>query len=209
MSSLSILHMNSIRFNGALPTTIGQLSNLQYMYILSTSLQGTIPTSIGCLTKLTRFLLAYSSFTGMCQCHVSLWIAVFSYITSPYAHLKRSFSLYIMYICTCVPGSIPTTIGAMSSLSIMFIQSVRFNGALPTTIGRLSNLQSLYIETTCLQGTIPTSIGCLTKLTMFGLTMSLFTGMCHDYIHVTWVYMVCVICWFYIYIMLRMNPILK
>jgi Leucine-rich repeat (LRR) protein len=103
-------------------------------------------------------------------------LAVFQFI---YRYVNLVYGLICLIYLTLydyILGSIPSTIGSMSSLSSLNIFYNSLNGTLPATIGHLSNLQSLYIEGTCLQGTIPTSVGCLTKLSTLTFVSNSFTG---------------------------------
>jgi hypothetical protein len=97
------------------------------------------------------------------------------------------FTVYVLYalsVSKCVfiriykytLGTIPLTIGSMSSLSRLHLYFLRLNGTLPTSIGQLRNLKSIFIQYTSLQGTLPSSIGCLTQLSWLKLANSAFSG---------------------------------
>jgi Leucine-rich repeat (LRR) protein len=74
------------------------------------------------------------------------------------------------------PGTLPDTLGSLSSLSILYLSNLRLSDTLPTSIGQLNNLQTMYIWGTSLKGTLPTSFGSLTKLTGLLIYYSSFTG---------------------------------
>ena len=64
-----MLSLGRNRLTGAIPTELGNLSNLERLYIygdktLSLSLDGGIPTELGNLTKLTTLVLQYAGLTG-------------------------------------------------------------------------------------------------------------------------------------------------
>lgn len=49
---------------GALPTSGGQLTSLEWLHVYGNSLNGTLPTEIGRLTNLQTFQIQLNSFSG-------------------------------------------------------------------------------------------------------------------------------------------------
>ena len=49
---------------GTLPTTLGQLTNLEHLQVLTNSISKTIPTELGLLNKLVMLSLSVNSLTG-------------------------------------------------------------------------------------------------------------------------------------------------
>ena len=62
-------------------------------------------------------------------------------------------------------GTIPTSIGIITSLKNLDFSHNSIGGTLPTSIGSLTALTYLTLDTNRISGTIPTSIGGLTSLT--------------------------------------------
>jgi Leucine-rich repeat (LRR) protein len=61
-------------------------------------------------------------------------------------------------------GSFPSTIVQLSSLYYLNLRGSKLIGTIPTTIGHLSSLQVLYLDDNQLTGTIPSNIGQLSSL---------------------------------------------
>jgi Leucine-rich repeat (LRR) protein len=73
-------------------------------------------------------------------------------------------------------GSIPSTIGQLSSLYSLYLSYNELNGTIPSTIGQLSSLYSLYLSDNLLFGTIPSTIGQLSSLEWLDLSNNRLTG---------------------------------
>jgi len=75
-----------------------------------------------------------------------------------------------------IPGTIPTEIGRLSSLSSMSLFINSLTGTIPTEIGRLSSLRTMYVYSNRLTGTIPTEIGHLSSLLLTFLDRNSLDG---------------------------------
>lgn len=64
-------------------------------------------------------------------------------------------------------GTLPSTLGSMSSLNYLAIVSTSIQGSIPTEIGMLSNLQSLNVEANLLTGTVPNQVVAIPSLSTF------------------------------------------
>jgi len=73
-------------------------------------------------------------------------------------------------------GSIPSTIGYLTGLTGLFLQTNKLSGVIPTTIGYLTNLRWFQNYANPLRGTIPTSIGLLTNMNVLSFGSTLLTG---------------------------------
>ncbi|KAI9121877.1 hypothetical protein K1719_007267 [Acacia pycnantha] len=72
-------------------------------------------------------------------------------------------------------GTIPSTIGALQSLTYLNLSENHLGGTIPPQIGALQNLTDLYLYDNNLSGTIPPQIGALknlTNLTLFNNNLS-------------------------------------
>ena len=67
-------------------------------------------------------------------------------------------------------GTIPTSIGMISSLQILLLLGNSLYGRIPSSIGFLSSLQSLSLSLNQLSGIIPSSIGLMTSLRFLSLS---------------------------------------
>jgi Leucine-rich repeat (LRR) protein len=74
-------------------------------------------------------------------------------------------------------GTIPSTIGQLSSLTSLYLGDNELIGTIPSTIGQLSlNLYALSLSNNQLSGTIPQTIGQLSSLSFLGLNDNRLTG---------------------------------
>ncbi|CDP00255.1 unnamed protein product [Coffea canephora] len=73
-------------------------------------------------------------------------------------------------------GSLPSSLGNLSSLGTMDLTSNHFSGSIPHSIGNLMNLVNLYLENNVLTGYIPKCIGNLQALQDLKLSNNLLTG---------------------------------
>ena len=64
-------------------------------------------------------------------------------------------------------GTLPSTMGGMSSLNYLAIASTSIQGSIPTEIGMLSNLQNLIVEANLLTGTVPNQVVTMPSLSKF------------------------------------------
>lgn len=73
-------------------------------------------------------------------------------------------------------GPIPDSIGRLSSLLSMDLPDNSISGPLPDSLGRLSSLEELDLSNNKINGSLPRSIGQLTKLMTLNIEHNLLTG---------------------------------
>ncbi len=73
-------------------------------------------------------------------------------------------------------GSLPESIGNLTSLSYLYLSGNQLSGAIPESIEQLTSLQSLYLSNNQLSGAIPEFIGHLTSLKYLDLSNNQLTG---------------------------------
>ena len=73
-------------------------------------------------------------------------------------------------------GSIPATLGNLSSLTYLNLRSNQLTGSIPTELGNLPNLTGLWLYENELTGTIPMELGSLTNLETLNLRSNQLTG---------------------------------
>lgn len=74
-----------------------------------------------------------------------------------------------MHIGNQLQGTIPSELGFLSKLQVLYLSRNKLTGTIPTTLGKLSQLNYLGVQHNLLTGTIPTEIGNLSKLKYLGL----------------------------------------
>ena len=58
------LHLGSNRLTGSIPSSLGNLANLEYLYLIHNQLTGSIPSSLGNLANLEHLYLGNNQLTG-------------------------------------------------------------------------------------------------------------------------------------------------
>ena len=82
-------------------------------------------------------------------------------------------NLHLLYLhSNAIFGTIPTTISSLSYLMDLSLLDNIISGTIPTEIGGMSNLQTLEFGYNNLEGTIPTQLGHLTKLEYLDLAFN-------------------------------------
>ena len=73
-------------------------------------------------------------------------------------------------------GGLPTEVGLLTTLTLLYISSNRLNGDLPTEVGLLTALTSLDISSNRFNGDLPTEVGVLTALIDLDIGSNSFSG---------------------------------
>ena len=73
-------------------------------------------------------------------------------------------------------GAIPSELGNLANLRILYLNNNHLTGAIPAELGNLANLQYLHLERNRLTGAIPAELGKLASLAELDLTGNRLTG---------------------------------
>lgn len=73
-------------------------------------------------------------------------------------------------------GSIPNSIGTMSTLKYLLLQTNNLVGTIPPSMGNLTSLLTLRLETNSLEGTVPNSLTKLGRLNVLNVNDNYLTG---------------------------------
>ena len=82
----------------------------------------------------------------------------------------------IILVSLSLTGTIPSSIGSLTSLQYLKVYKNSLSGTIPSSIGSLTSLQQLYLYGNSLSGTIPGSIGLLILLTALHLESNRLAG---------------------------------
>jgi len=159
-AQVTILWLNNNNLVGAIPTEIGNLTNLTTLNLGSNALSGPIPSSIGLLTNLANLYLGSNALSGP--------------IPSSIDGLTNL--TYLALADNALSGPIPSQIGLLTGLTYLGLANNNLSGPIPSEIGLLTNLTNLNLFNNDLSGAIPTEIGNLTGLTYLGLHRNALSG---------------------------------
>ena len=148
-------------------------------------MDGGATCSTGCSEEITDVNLQNAIATQLGKSWASVTTADLEGITSFTAANKGIVSMegicklvnltYLNLNHNPMTGSIPSSIGDLTSLNTLYLYSNDLTGAIPSSIGNLINLTKLSLGGNYLTGSIPTEIGSLVNLTDLNLQHNGFT----------------------------------
>uniref|UniRef100_A0A0E0G2R3 Receptor kinase-like protein Xa21 n=1 Tax=Oryza nivara TaxID=4536 RepID=A0A0E0G2R3_ORYNI len=149
--------------SGPIPASLANMSKLEMIYLVATGLTGVVP-SFGLLPNLRDLDLAYN--------HLEAGDWSFLSSLANCTQLKK----WLWLKQNKIYGIIPSEIGNLRSLTILYMDNNLFSGHIPPSIGNLSNLQILSFALNDLFGEIPDYIGNLAQLIEFHIDGNNFSG---------------------------------
>ncbi len=160
LSNLDIMILDGNNLHGEIPPSIGKLSNLYTLWLSLNNLVGSIPASIGKLNFLNQLALGNNRLTGSIPPQLGQ-LANLQYLRLDYNELS---------------GSIPPEFGNLGRLSSLQLSENQLTGNIPKELGQLANLQSLSLDYNELSGSIPPEFGNLGRLRSLQLSENQLTG---------------------------------
>ena len=139
--------------SGAIPSQIGNLTELQYLNLGYNELSGPIPSEIGNLTKLEYLNLGSNELTGPIPPELNRLVGL------------TNLSLSQNHLW----GQIPE-LGALTNLRYLALRENELTGRVPPGLGRLVGLESLNLGNNIFSGPIPPELGNLANLVHLSLT---------------------------------------
>jgi Leucine-rich repeat (LRR) protein len=165
ISSMSSLQYLDFGFNpyltkGSIPSSLQNLTDLQYLGIYETSLTGTLPTFLGDLTDLNYLCIFFTSLTGT--------------IPSEIGKLTNLYYLWLQY--NSLSGTVPSSLGNIMYLNNFILYYNSLTGPVPSSLGNIPYIQTLILGYNSLNGTIPSSLSKLYYLEYLHLDFNQLTG---------------------------------
>ncbi|XP_054786459.1 probable LRR receptor-like serine/threonine-protein kinase At2g16250 isoform X2 [Prosopis cineraria] len=160
LSSLKVLDLRSCSVNGAIPPSLGNLTNLTSLYLSDNNLTGIIPNSLGQLLRLSVLNFSRNSITGT--------------IPASFVSLGNLSSIDIS--ANSLSGSIPPDIGALTRLQYLNFSSNMLMSYIPSQLGNLSSLVDLDLSFNSLTGGVPPELRGLRSLQRMILRNNMLDG---------------------------------
>ena len=154
------VRLSSRTLTGSIPSSLGNLTNLEYLSLTRNHLAGTIPNSLGDLANLEVLALGDNDLRGN--------------IPAGLRHLTELRELYLWG--NSLTGTIPSSLGNLTNLAILQLSGNNLTGRIPDSLGNLTNLRILSLFQNTLTGTVPNSLGNLTNLELLSLSRNRLTG---------------------------------
>ncbi|KAM4070205.1 hypothetical protein ACB094_12G147000 [Castanea mollissima] len=150
---LQLLDLSYNNFNfSQIPSSIGNLSKLQYLRLFDSFFAGQIPSEISQLSKLSSLDLSCNSYPSSCSV---LGLVSFNPSSKRLLELKRPhFESLVQNLTNLeelslslvnIPYPVPSLLANMSSLSFLILTSCGLLGELPTNIFQLPNAEFLHL----------------------------------------------------------------
>jgi autotransporter-associated beta strand protein len=158
--NLEGLGLDHNQLSGTIPTTLGNLTNLQYIELNDNQLTGSIPTSLGNLFQLTGIYLYDNQLTG----NIPISLGNLSQLS------------LLMLSANQLSGTIPSTLSNLVNLSWLLLDDNQLSGAIPSNLGNLTNLELLVLGRNQLSGTIPSTLSNLVNLSWLVLDDNQLSG---------------------------------
>jgi len=182
LSQLTVLALGDNLISNQFPASLGTLTNLQELYLWSNQLTGTIPNFINGLSSLRILELEQNAFTGAIPDFTLPNIDTLrlddNQLSGTIPNSIGNFSRlgYLDLGFNQLNGTIPSFLGNLSNLKSLNLTNNQFTGTIPGFLGNLSNLSELYLGDNQLIGTIPSFLGNLSRLTGLSLRNNQLNG---------------------------------
>nr|XP_034916258.1 probable leucine-rich repeat receptor-like protein kinase At5g49770 isoform X2 [Populus alba] len=189
LKKLTNLILVGCRFSGPIPDTLGSLPQLTYLSLNSNGFTGSIPPSLGNLSNLYWLDLADNRLTGPIPVSTGTTPGLDLLVNTKHFHLgfnqlsgqipPKLFSsgmnlIHILLESNKLTGSIPSTLGLVTSLEVVRLDNNLLAGTVPSNINNLTRVSEMYLSNNGLTGPLPnlTGMDLLTYLDMSNNTFN-------------------------------------
>ncbi|XAR59545.1 Non-specific serine/threonine protein kinase [Bertholletia excelsa] len=160
LASLQVLDLRSCSIIGAIPSSLGNLTNLTALYLSDNKLSGIVPPTLGQLFSLSVLDLSQNSLTGP----IPLSFGSLGNLTS--LDMSSNF----------LSGIIPPSIGNLFKLQFLNLSSNNLSSSIPAQLGDLSSLVDLDLSLNSLSGMVPVDLRGLRSLKKIVIRDNLLAG---------------------------------
>ena len=163
LPSLRVLDLRSCSIVNAIPSTLGNLTNLTGLYLSDNNLTGNVPESLGQLSALSVLDLSRNSLTGSIPTsfaflgNLSSLDMSANFLSGPIPPAIGSLSrLQYLNLSNNALASLPAQLGGLTSLIVLDLSQNSFaSGGLPLDLVGLRNLQQMILTNSMLTGVLP------------------------------------------------------
>ncbi|XP_039134373.1 putative receptor-like protein kinase At3g47110 [Dioscorea cayenensis subsp. rotundata] len=191
LPNLILFHFCFNEFTGQIPPSLHNVTKIQSIRMSHNFLDGSVPPGLNMLSKLTMYNIGYNRLvstdtnglhliTSLTNCSNLAFLAFDGnffegMIPDTVGNLSTNLSKLYMGE-NQIFGSIPKSIGQLTSLTLLNVSQNLISGAIPEEISKLSELQKLLLSGNQFQGSIPAALGSLTKLINLDLSDNSLAG---------------------------------
>jgi Leucine-rich repeat (LRR) protein len=153
-SRVTQIYMPSNNLTGNIPSSLSNLTNLDWLNLYGNHLSGSIPSSLGNFTNMLGFYLANNQLSGSIP-HELGNLGINQFATSVQIDLSNNQ----------LTGSIPSEFGNIEFLDELKLSNNQLSGSIPASLGNLVNLYyGLDLSYNQLSGAIPSELGNLVNV---------------------------------------------
>lgn len=159
--NLQVLLLGDNQLSGNIPSSFGNLTQLQMFSLSNNRLDGPIPRSLGNLTNLPDLDLSSNLLTGS----IPTEIFGLPFLTN-----------YLLLSHNYLSGAIPPQVGSLKHIQTLNLSNNNFSGEIPAAISDCAALEYLGLADNSFTGSIPKSLGNLRGLSILNLTRNALSG---------------------------------
>jgi hypothetical protein len=160
MKNLKQLILFNNQLSGSIPSSLGNLTSLEYVDLFSNQLSGNISSSLGKLLSLVAINLSYNQLSGS--------------IPSSLGNPQSLSDLNLSY--NQLSGAIPSSLGNLTLLGSFNLSHNQLSSHIPPSLGNLTGSLLLDLSHNQLEGNIPSSLGNCVRLYYLRLNNNKLSG---------------------------------
>jgi len=168
LPNLELLTMGYNKFSGTLPASLGEWKYMQELTLESNNFSGTLPSTVASMIKVSYIDLGENAFTGPIPDISALtslkWFVLDdNQFTGKLSETLPSSIETLDVAFNKLEGTLPSSYGQLSMLSVLNLGINNFTGTVPTEFGNMK-LDYLNLASCHLTGTLPTELGLLSMI---------------------------------------------
>ncbi|KAF1859737.1 hypothetical protein Lal_00010321 [Lupinus albus] len=174
MTHLLQLFLQGNYLSGTIPSSIGNCTKLQDLYLDDNNLQGVLPETLNNLNDLVSLDVSHNSlkgiiplsFSGTCSQNLQFLDLSFNVFSGGIPSSLGNCSALSQFACVAcnLVGTIPSSFGLLTKLTILRLPENHLSGKIPPEIGNCKSLTELHLYSNRLEGKIPSELGKLSEL---------------------------------------------
>ncbi|KAJ8643266.1 hypothetical protein MRB53_005014 [Persea americana] len=189
LSDLSIIHLNSNRFTGAVPDSFRELESLSELDLSNNQFSGPFPSATLLIPNLIYLDVRYNYFSGPIPVELfnkdldAIFLNNNLFDGQIPQSLGNSPASVITLANNRFSGSIPVSFGYMGpGIKEVLLHNNQLTGCIPEGVGLLSEMEVLDLSHNSLSGHLPDTISCLSEIEVLNLAHNQLSGFLSEFV---------------------------